>query len=75
MAWRQSVAFPSSVSLGEFPSIGIECRLVRGVPVLFTERGEVLRGQRSITLTAPYEDAVTATATILVERRNDDGES
>lgn len=70
--WRAYSGVPAE-ALGEYPRISVHVRLINGFPVLFTERGEVVSGQRSITVEAPWEDVVSVTAKILV-RRND-GES
>lgn len=52
------------------PTIGLEVRLMNGVPCLFTERGEFVRGQQNITLRAGLDDATKVAAEILVERED-----
>lgn len=63
MSYAGRVAVP----LGT-PTIGLEVRLIAGVPVLFTERGEMVRGQREVSVTTAVNGPVSARLDVLLER-------
>lgn len=50
------------------PMTGLHLRIIDGCPVLFTERGEYVRGQRGCVVHARMDDVVQVDADILVER-------
>jgi hypothetical protein len=51
------------------PRIGVHVRMVDGVPVLFTERGELVNGQVSCSVAGAVDCVVTADVKINLERQ------
>lgn len=51
--------------------IDVHVRLIDGIPVLFTERGEMINGQKEIKLHAGVDEVTEVTVAINVEKRPD----
>lgn len=53
------------------PRIGLEVRLVDGVPMIFTERGEVVDGQISVEVRSAVDAATVANLKVYLSRKKE----
>lgn len=49
------------------PSIGLVVRLIDGVPLMFTERGEYVRHQIDVSVHSPLDEMVSAVVKLYTE--------
>lgn len=59
-----SIAVPA-----DLPRIGLEVRLINGVPVVFTDRGEFVRGQLAVSVKGEFQHAVVAELRFYPEKK------